>query len=310
MKSVRLVVLSGIAAIIVAGCGSQGGKGYVPFQPKDGGGTTTPPNENPTKPSPTESNTPVGEVPGINPKTGSADPLKIPKGTFDIKPAENSAKITPAVLGQKVDEAFAQLTNAWADADTVTEVGGAQLAGKSTIKVKDSKTFKVEFYDTETQATLNRVIANGTDRVQFYKEVWSKLPAPGAGGGSVADVTKEWPTEFLTDMFRFYSKDERVWGKVMAGLSSAQSGYTTKLEEKTVKVLGKDRKLYRLVADKPTDGTEVEIMVDGVRFLPVTVRSIVKSKDGKQDSRLWTCNWKFGGTFDSKEFVLPKAAGS
>lgn len=315
----RLHSLLPWAALLLAfsgsGCNPTSKNTYVPVERTDNGFTppkaadpgTEAPGTSPTDRDKTQ------RVPGVNPKTGRVEPLKIPKGTMTIKPVGSdgyqTAKMTPAELGRKVDEAFADLTNAWADADTILEVGGAQLAGKSNVKIKDAKTFNVEYYDPQTEATLNRVISNGTERVKFYRDSWTKLPTPGSKPVTEADVLAEWPTQFLSDMFRLYSSDERVWSKLMSAIGAGEGGYKATVEEQKAKVLGKERTLYRLVADRATDGTQLEMIIDGVRFLPVTVRTAVKTKDGKTDSRLWTCSWKFGGTFDAKEFTVPKTPG-
>jgi hypothetical protein len=206
-----------------------------------------------------------------------------------------------------MDSAFANLSVALGHADTVYEVGGAKMMSRGDLKIKDNKTFSIDYYTPTTQATRNRIVADGTKRYEFFGEKWTEKPLgkPRKDAALTDAEIKDWPQNFYQQMFKSYSDDANFWKPLLEGLGRGAGGYTTSLEQKTDKVHDKDRTIYRVIATRKSDGAEFQISVDGVRYLPLTVKSVIKNAKGGEDKRFWTCEWFFSGTFSDKDFIVP-----
>lgn len=214
---------------------------------------------------------------------------------------------TFAQLGEKMDGALADLKSALGHADTVWDVGGATMMSRGDIKVKDGQTFSVDYYTPGTQATRNRIISDGSKRFAFYEEKWQEKPLPTARKTDpITDAKLEaWPKDFYKLMFENFEEDRNVWKPLMDALASGRGGFQASIEQKTEKVFEKDRQIYRVVATRKSDGAEFQITVDGIRFLPLTIKSLVKNSKGGQDKRFWTCQWAFNGPFTATDFIVP-----
>ena len=294
------VLVLGLILALVTGCQPKGESVYVP--PTKG---ETLPTDRETTPAPTEQN---------KPKVGETVPeISFPKPFYEKKVAgsqgytKSSSKLTD--LGQYMDAAMSQIQNGWGQVDTLIEVKGARLSGKADLKIRSKDTFIVQFYDPKTEATLNRIVSDGKVKAVFYKDTWKLVSNDPSTAESQRGVDLDsWQAEQLRMMFANFESGQKVWTPLMSGLATGKSGFKAVLEEQTMKVLGKNRTLLRVLAERPSDSTSLEIVVDGARFLPVTVKSIRKLPNGKQDTILWMCKWNFGSTFADREFLVPVRA--
>ena len=96
----------------------------------------------------------------------------------------------------------------------------------------------------------------------------------------------------------------KVWGPMMRGLSKGKGGFKAVLEEQTFTILGKQRPMYRVLAERKSDGASLEVVIDGILSLPVTVKSITTNKKGLKNTIVWTCKWNAGDVFEDREFVI------
>ena len=236
-----------------------------------------------------------------------------PKGMFDIKAPKAdgwAASANAATLGDKMDDALATVKEALVAVNMNYDNAGNKLTGKAELKIRNSRQFRLEYYKPETEASVTRVIADGKERVQTESGKATKLPAfrEPAKVTMTEKELDEWAENFTEEMFNNYREDDRIWSSLVSAWRSGVGGYKTSIEEKTMSPAGKPRKYYRVVAktdkNRPTD---IEIMVDGVRFLPVAVRVIRKNADGTLRRGTWSAEWKFGGTHSSNDFKVPKA---
>lgn len=309
--TIRLTSLNTGAAVLalalcVAGCGCapKSNTSYVPASDSN-------PGKSGSSSSGTKSNTPnegkptvPKSIPDVLPKNFGE---KHPVGSHGYKPSVSKMES----IGDKMDVALKETKNAWGKVDTRALVDGAQLTGKASWKIRDKDEYMIEFYDPKTRAGMNRVIASGGRRVLYFNEKWAELPPPDKSGpGLNEDSVAVLPTLQLRLMLANFEHGGKVWGPIMRGLSKGTAGFKSTIEEQKMKILGKDRTLYRVLANRANDGASIEIVVDGESYLPVTLRTISKDSKGGQNTVLWTCLWNFGGAFKDDEFLIPvKAPG-
>jgi len=238
--------------------------------------------------------------------------IKFSPDTFEVKKPGSGdwrkAAKPPAEIMDSVDKAMRQPVPSIALADTNFEVGGATLAGKSTVKIKDGRTYAIEFYTPESRATLNRIISDGSHKAKFVGEKWTTPETPSAPDASPVDepTLKNWPTQFMRTMFSPYDTGHSVWGPLVRYWQ--KTGTAVSVEERTSKM--KDGRRYYRIVGTAKDGSQVEIHIDGLRNLPILVRTVTVTGPGRSDKRMWSAAWQFGGTFDAKEFAVPGVPAS
>ncbi|MBS1723579.1 MAG: hypothetical protein JSS66_11565 [Armatimonadetes bacterium] len=299
MNRALLGVLAGCAILAVPGCNPSSS-------------VAAKPPEQPVNAAPTGS---AGSE-TVTPKTGPTDraiPPKIdahiPPETFRIpKPDQGKEKRSSmdlADLGDKMDKAWFGSGELLCETDTVYDVQEGKGSGKATIKVKDAKTFNVQYYTSDTEATLNRIIANGTEKISFYKSAYQRVPNTGPTGKGVEDTSvASFARNFNREMFAPFETGASVWGPVFRAWDKGADGATATVHETNYG----DHVEYRIVA-QDSKGAQMDIRVDGKRFLPVAVRSVIKTPKGT-DNRMWDAKWKLGGHHTDKDFVLPRDAST
>lgn len=290
-----------IAGILLSGCTPSSSSTYQGTSPK-------PTDSNPNN---LGSGTNKEEPPkGLNPANVKPE-IKFDPKTFAIEPKGAGNYTTSAMsiqsLGQKVDKSLAELNGALGKCNANFEVGGAKTTGESTWKVKNPTVFHIQYLSSETEATTNRLISDGTKSYSFFKETWTETAKSLANGSKVDQLVSTFPENFTRTMLAKYEYKLDVFGPLFSAIANRRLGFSGNLEEQTAKVYDKDRKVYRLVAHRKTPPADFEIVVDGERFLPLTIRSVVPTKDDK-DTRMWTCQWLFGGKYEDREFLIPLAA--
>ena len=176
-----------------------------------------------------------------------------PKGTFDIKAPKVdgwAASSSAATLGDKMDDALADVKEALVAVNMNYDNAGNKLTGKAELKIRNSRQFRLEYYKPETEASVTRVIADGKERVQTESGKATKLPAfkEPAKVAMTEKELDEWAENFTEEMFNNYREDDRVWSSLVAAWRNGVGGYKTSIEEKTMSPTGKPRKYYRVVA--------------------------------------------------------------
>jgi len=227
-----------------------------------------------------------------------------PPKTEGWQPAKDAGDI-----GKRIDDAMFGVKEAFVVVNMNYDDSGNKLAGRAELKIRDAKQFRLEYYRPETQANLNRVIADGKARIELANGKAKPLPKfqePKTVAMSAKDVD-EWAQNFTSEMLDAYRYDERVWASLIEALRKGVGGYQTTIEEKTASPQGQPRRYVRIVAKtKVGTPTDIEVMVDGVRYLPVAVRVVRKKADGTERKGTWSADWRFGGRHEEKEFAIPK----
>jgi hypothetical protein len=134
-------------------------------------------------------------------------------------------------------------------------------------------------------------------------------PVQGAPS-SPSNVVKRWPAEFsrlaISQLIDHYDP----WKALAAELGKGTTGLRAVSEERRVRYKNQTVTNYRIrvertAASAKSLGTTVfEIVVDGKYWLPVTMRSIVRTPKGVYSSYDWTVNWKSKANFDPKLFKI------
>ncbi len=226
----------------------------------------------------------------------SDEALKIrPSGSDSWKPSKEQPKL--AQIGEKVDAALAKLPPAYVDARLTykTEVG--ELVGKAEIKVQNDKTFRVAYNLPRNEADQTIIIGDGERLASKEKDKWQLVKKEG--GVATQSELSSWAMEFPALMFSPLTDSRQTWGP----LFKEWAKHGTKVEEKPESINGQKKMIYRVLHE--SNGSQMEVILDGEMMLPMTVRTDVPRPGGGRNQMMWTGRWGFGGSHDAKDFRIP-----
>jgi hypothetical protein len=214
--------------------------------------------------------------------------------------------LSPSQLGKKIDAAIAGLRGLDGGALLLLDIPEGKGEVRTALKVANPNKYMIQYNVVPTLAENHTLIADGIDKVESFKNAWSK-PVPVASQGKAWDqrtIVKRWPEEFNRIMLMPLADRQPVWEKLLVGLTKGEEGYRSSLERQTFTWNNQTKPYYRLVANRPSDKAEMEIFVDGATFVPLTI--IIKRRvDGKEHKVQWQAKWKFGASWEDKWFVIP-----
>lgn len=224
----------------------------------------------------------------------------MPDAAMTVKPDANGwVAVDLPSLGADVDQALSQKRDVLGTAAVFYDVDGNKLTGKASIKLRDTKTYSIEYYLPETAQAKNEFRADGKRAIQLENYKW----VPVAEAKPATDPTT-WTKRFAANQFNAVVFGGHGWAEVIDQLRKGDGGYTTMVQSKTSQLDGKSRKVFRVLATR-ADKTEFEAVFDAEQHLPLTVRYNEPGKDGVVNKVLWTCKWQAGGAHDAKSFVIP-----
>ncbi len=230
---------------------------------------------------------------------------------------EEVEDLTPAANpGDLVDTALANIEPTWVDCRLNMLDDNGEIVSKPQIKIKDEKTFSFEYGLPETKGLMNKLVGNGTKRGLWEDGKVKMLPTFGKTQNATFD--KQAIGTFImrmpVDGFRYFQDGTKVWGPLVRALYDPKNGYkvTTEKQETTPdpKLKGmagqENRTFFRIIA-KSTAGpkSELEIVIDTKRNLPVTFKGTHADKKGVEHHTFWTGIWAFGGKHKPDDFKIP-----
>lgn len=273
--------------------------------------TTTPP---PPPPGPAPSGATPAEAPKTNaPTPGPANPPKRPDTPFPNAPEhklpDQAMTVKPDAsgwttmeipdLGRDADRALTQKRDVMGLASVFYDFNGNKLTGRATIKLRDPKTYSVEYYLPETEQSKNVFKADGSKAYQIESSKWKPV-----GDAKVDTTADAWARRFSSNQFNALTHGGHGWEEMVDRLRKGEGGFTTVVQQKSSQLEGKSRVSYRILATRP-DKTEFEAVFDAEQHLPLTIRYNEPNKSGGVNKMLWTCRWQAGGQHNAKDFALP-----
>jgi hypothetical protein len=248
----------------------------------------------------------TGVIPGGLEADMKTPPVKIDK---DEKGWNQQDPLTALEVAKKMDQAFAGLKNVWVQSVVsynVPSVG--KLSGRAEAKIEDKDTFRIDYYLPETSGEMNRMVSDDGRSAYMRGGKWvGKKPTFSMAKTATDAGVKEWEEVFSERMFARFLTGQDGWSPIVDGWQKGKGGYKLEMEQKTIKKTGKkDQPFYRLLATRGgADKAVVEVRVDALKYLPVSIRVIRTNKDGTEESMYWNSQWKTGGTFTKKDFPVP-----
>lgn len=218
------------------------------------------------------------------------------------------SKITPADLGKRIDKSLQSLNRAKIEMlflvnDTSGE-GSVWLQGD----VQDPSHYMIQYSLPKSDAMISQFVADGKRRGVYENANWTikeslstvrKNPA----GALLAEA---WPTTFPKYALLPATGPWSVWGPLLSAWKSGAAGYKLRIEERQMETMGKKKPYYRIIATRQSPVlTQIECVIDGTRFVPLTLRANLFPKGKRAAKYQWNGGWKFDQKMNSALFKVP-----
>ena len=262
--------------------------------------------------------------PMIDPKTGKVDPKSLaPKGParklYEIAPTGTqkwtASKLSGKELASKIGSAMRSLRATYGKTISTikTPTGTGQVT--SEIKIQDDKVYSIQYIVVGIMPETGEVRADGKRRAftgpngAFKDRLPITVPSPEAKL-SVSQISSSWPKKFPRLAFLGLTDAKDPWVPVISDLVSGKSGFKTEVSERISDFRGKKLRNYRIVAKrspaaaKTLGPCEIEMVFDGVRYLPVTMRVNTKFPKEGEFKIQWQSGWNFDQKFKPEDFKI------
>lgn len=321
----RLVFWSGI---IVLGVGGSLGCSSPAKKTTESGPVATKTAPEPEATPPAASNTePPKAPPIVDPKTGKVDPKAIKpiapsRKLYDIPPTGTqnwtASKLSGKELASKIGSAMRTMKATYgrtvATIKTPTGGGGTGQV-TSEIKVQDAKVYSIQYMVIGIMPETGEVRADGKRRAftgpngAIKDRLPISVPSPEAKLSS-SQIASSWPKKFPRLAFLGLTDAKDPWMPVISDLVSGRSGFKAEVSERSIDFRGRKVRNYRITAKrnpaaaKELGPCEIEMVFDGTRYLPVTIRVIsTVPKEGEYKIQ-WQSGWNFNQKFRPEDFKI------
>jgi hypothetical protein len=239
-----------------------------------------------------------------------------PPGTFGWK----KSALDAGVLAKRVDSATKGLKNSFHEAmlryESATGGFGTAICD---VKIQSKFVYKIQFPSFDTKTPMSGEIrADGVRYAVFAGNQWTQPALLTAKKPEFpGKIAPAWPLAFPRMIYTPFLYDADLWSRLVKELRTPANGYSVRVEERST--LGPDKKpvkMYRLwvertpAAAKKYGKLTFEMVFDGTRYVPVTIRTQVQKATDKYPVRLqWLALWRAGMKWPPSEFQLPRQRG-
>lgn len=221
--------------------------------------------------------------------------------------AETTAEQMRAI-GRKMNEAFLSLEPAWVQVRLEYDDPTGLAQSTPDVYLKDRRSFRIAYAVPRNPGSFDFAVGDGNARGLMERREFRRLE-PFTEWRPAEKFSRQELMAFMDDIplrvFDPYIHDRLPWTGLMEGLLDPASGFKLAVEEQTSTFRGSTRPLYRVVAQGKD--ADFELIVDSLKYVPVTARMKRTLPDGKVRRLFWTGGWNFGGTFEANTFTLPES---
>jgi hypothetical protein len=242
-----------------------------------------------------------------------------PKRTIAIPDATtegwHKSPLSAQQIASKVAAATSGMHNTSGHNFVLVETPEGHGEYEGTLSVQDQKRFKIDYVAVQRMPQKSVVVANGTKKMVKVGDKWIPpvsigKPLPVAST-STQGMMQTWDADFSRLIYQGLTDRADPWVPLVSQWSKGADGYKLATEERIIQSNGKKVVDYRLKAvrspqaAKKLGESSYEIVIDGKRFLPVTIREVRKDPKGQQWKVQWMGGYSFNKSFAQSEFEAP-----
>jgi hypothetical protein len=252
-------------------------------------------------------------------KRTGRDLAKIFSEAAKPRPGENlwrPTKMTAAQLAIKVGVATKSLKGTAATMKILAQTSLGQATFDGVMRIGDNRHYRIDTFIIKPEPLTGIFLNNGTKRFVFVDGKF--VPTGGIPSGQrIPSATSDpkklvsiFPSEFGRIMFQGLTDGIDPWTPLLNAWASGVGGYGMKVEERVMTYQKTTYLTYRLKmsrsagAAKTLGKSDLEIMVDGARFLPVTLKETRVDLKKKTWIVQWSAIYEFGKKFKTADYTI------
>lgn len=329
-----------VALGVLAGCQGNKSSGYISNNDKPKTTSTT------TGGSTGSETTPNATTGGAEPNTqpGSSGSPNTPEGTKPdptVSPNGNKVPALPTVtenfkepgkpepgvwnkdamkaseLAKKMSDSMSKLSRTVVeskyDVKTPEGVGTYNLLAQ----LGEPGHYKIQMLTSEKIPNTGQIVSNGVRKFRMSMGGKGQLKPANVPFEDAKLNPKETAVDFSKRASRMIyagiTDGSHPWAQLFSAVGDPKSGYETTVERRVTEYRGQNVASYRVVAKRKPEiakslgVSQIEIVIDGTRWLPVTIRAYNVDAKGGEWRTDWTAMYKFNQEIPADTFNVGKA---
>jgi len=201
-------------------------------------------------------------------------------------------------LASKIDSSVSGMAKVGGKFDLLVKNSSISGMTNGTINILSKDKFSVDYFLTSDPTMICRLVKFGGKKRQMEMGKWGDAVAaelqsqPKVTALNFEDV---YPREIFAPLYR----NSGFWNSAFQSLSS--EGMTFTSDTKQMDVGGENRPFFRIIGTRKGKGlTGLEIVIDGGRFVPLTIRTTGIDSKGQSRSSEWRGLWGFNQMVNEK----------
>ncbi len=231
------------------------------------------------------------------------------------------SKLTVDQLAKKVEAAVRSLKNTEVTVNMLAQTAEGRGQFDGIMRIGDNRHYRIDTFVVKSEPVTAIYVNNGKSRFVLYDGQFvpkNGMPAASRHPSATADPKKLvsiFPSEFGRVMFQGLMDGLDSWAPIFNAWKSGAAGYKVKMEERVMAYQGQKYLTYRLratrggAAVKKLGKSEIEVSVDGARFLPVTVKEMRVDLKKKPWITHWAGLYKFNKKFSQADYAITSQPG-
>jgi len=245
--------------------------------------------------------------------------VALASAVYAQKPSDwKRSAIAPGAFAKNLDTKILQLKDAYGTGQYIYDLPIGKIEANLTMKIRNSKAFRINTLalnaDLRSPFYALTVARNGKG-ITLWNSTTSKVSSlqygQDPGFGAKNGVLNAWQTHFQQLIFQSYITGKGTFQALVADLAKPGSGFTTRIDERTLSSNGHKFPQVRLFATlspamaKKFGAASIEIVTDSRMWIPLQIRVIQETKQKARKLFQWTMSWEGPRKFKDSEFVVP-----
>ncbi|MBN8690133.1 MAG: hypothetical protein J0L72_04980 [Armatimonadetes bacterium] len=204
-------------------------------------------------------------------------------------------------LASKVDGSIAKMTKVGGKFDLLVKNSSISGMTNGTINILSKDKFSVDYFLTSDPTIICRLVRYGDKKRKMELGKWGQSE-PAATPSQPKLTALDFEEVYSREIFAPLYRGTGFWSPALQALS--KEGMTFKSDTKEMEVWGEKRPFYRIIGTRKGKGlTGLEIVIDGGRFVPLTIRTTGIDSKGQNRSSEWRGLWGFDQKVNEKQIA-------
>lgn len=241
----------------------------------------------------------------------------IKQGTGERDKYWTKSSLTLSQLAQKVAAATKSPKGTLGVYQILAQTSEGRGVYGGEMRFQQPNVFKLNWVHIQPDPLNGIFLANGKIRQSIFDGKLSPVVSASKIFSGVttdpAQLVARFSNEFTRFLFQGATDGKDAWVPLLTAWSKGAGGYKLFVQERNITFQNRSHRGFRIKLDrtaaaaKTMGKSSLEVVFDGHRFLPITVRELRTDKQGKPWVIQWSGNYKFDQKFQPSDFEMKGA---